>query len=582
MYDRTFTTVASMNRAFRPFVVVVALCAAGVCRGTPAAGGDHAAEPQAQHSLTVNIPSSSPRAAPAAAKSDAAVDAVTEALRALASELNSDSETQPISEELFIAYSVRQLYTCWPDPARKTLSLEDQIAACKAMAGTLRTRAWTLHATELGVLADQAMRTLVRYEDFLASQDLIDKAVRADKVNQSDRAMYGIMISHGMAVAQKLGGWGIAISIVISIADSIMSSTHLSDAEASLLEHQRSRMKDELESQATYFDQTIRDIKSKYRWRPEDIDFSLTAVRGRDPFQIHDAASPTRLGDTTPATALADGAAKCILAASLIPSDPAEDGGHYKQFVGQMLDDASSLMLLASSKEWIESGKTFGGQIAAQAVRVCRLRLQYAPDTSDNLGHYELLCALHYAGQHAEALDVAMNSAGVTDDPHFAYLIAAILSMNERYTEALAYLERDLAAHSDAVTQIRADPAWAGLRRAMPQDFDELTAVRVAGAVTWDWLLHDYSLTNNSKFPITGVTITVQVKGHAPDAATPTTASVQLSAASIKPGKTYRWGNAISGRQSRIAEVALSDITCDQQDRANGKSDFGKDWRFAK
>ena len=288
------------------------------------------------------------------------------------------------------------------------------------------------------------------------------------------------------------------------------------------------------------------------------VDLAL-ARRPRDPFARCSAAllRAQSLGKAGTPEAYSAGSESCLEAAGLIPG-----GAFYDAYRADFLAVAGLLANAAANAElrkrgWIAAPAARG----PQALRIWRAYLAIAPHDPGGEAREQLAWALALTGRHAEA---ATTAAKIVDrrgnDPDFAYCYACLLSLTGSPEDSLRWLEHAFrSCHYAEVVHARTDPDLALVRTREAAGFGELTAVKFSWSIDWGTISHDdICLTNNSSFPLTGVTLDVAVtsKGAAPW-------SRSLTAERIEPGSTYRWKTWVTARGGDADGKAT--LACDQQ-----------------
>jgi hypothetical protein len=141
--------------------------------------------------------------------------------------------------------------------------------------------------------------------------------------------------------------------------------------------------------------------------------------------------------------------------------------------------------------------------------------------------------------------------------PEFCYNHACLMSRTGDTRRSLESLAAAIRQGFNDIAEARRDPKLAGLRKGMAKAFDELTAVKAMWNIVWGVFNDDITLTNNSAFALTNVTLAVRLEQDQ------RVWDPSLAAEVILPGQTQIWSNVVSVPGSRLTKSSAT-IACDQ------------------
>lgn len=500
-----------------------------------------------------------------------------------------------VDERLFLMRALETLYEGWPT-AGEGRSLEAAIAALRheATRHQLYIRERGIEDRIAGLYGD-LVALLDTYADCLAEAGRIERggASRADR--ERAEALTKSSFQGGIAAGEAwqdgatggeaLVAWA-GLTLVGTLASEMANAPARDEAKRAAMEaNVRQFVARHSEALATAEGATLA-LADRYGWAKGEAGFDTTpeqsrqimdlAARGdtlglfrlmvaarerrpRDPFVLASSASrfATALGASATLDELARSADQCLAAAALVP-----EGAFYDGYRSEFLAQAGLLANEAALRELGSRGCVSGpAQRGPRALSLWRAYLAADPRDPTGQVHAQLALALATTRRFAEAAAAAGEVADrLGNDPDFACSYAGLLSLTGRTADSLRWLEhayRD--CHHPDILLARSDPDLAAVRSDQAAGFAELVAVKHAWSIDWGLVSHDdICLTNNSAFPITGVTLAVTVRstGSAPWAQT-------FATGRVEPGATYRWRTWVAARGRDAAGTAT--LTCDQQ-----------------
>lgn len=474
-----------------------------------------------------------------------------------------------VDETLFLFYVLNRSFDEWPD-----WGLDSNYAANWAVDQKLtlkRLRAYAngrnLGAEVINSL-DEAIGVFDAYDEYLveigaASRETLARARKergelfeAGVKTLADRAQKGTYSGDG-GTKQAVGETAVAAGVGLLI--DLYNQGKREEAEQQRKSAAERSFKSTRDSARMSIARTATRLASQKGWAAGEVGFDNLGQNGaisrrpRDPFaRLKNAV--IRMRNEKAADLIRD-MRQCMLAAQHVP-----DGSVYDQFRAEMLVSASDLAASAASRWWFENGHSYKSQVAEEGIRICRTRLQYDPDVTD-VGKYELAQCLNFSGRHQEALGVAVTAKRQFNEPGFAYDLSCMSSINGLNKQSLDWLARAFSLGNTDVEWSRNDPDLANMRKAFPAEFRDLTQVKLSGNIVWGVFNDDYTITNNSKFTITNLTVKPIIVRK--DRRT----YKELYAARIAPGETYTWDSVFSISKEDFVEFEFGEWDCDQKDK---------------
>lgn len=467
-----------------------------------------------------------------------------------------------VDEELFLVSVLEDTYLDWPGPQQARESAQ-WIAQTRQDLRFLRS---TIDAhrvsRDVAQLYDDALQLLQAYEQYAINIGAINQQTVEDAgqgvaeagVKSALAMLWQVIQNNSSEEVSKAGKEKAIDSLTDKGVEIFFARQKALSAEEQKLQTQ---LRVTLSDSQTLAARLTRDLG----WRFGEVDFSdwdashldtWVAQRARDPFVLCRAARRGVEQERT-ASGLVNRAAKCVQAAMLVP-----DGGTYAGYRAQFMAYAVWMGLDGVSRE---QGTYTGlrSSNAAPALRLVRTYLALEPDDAGGFGHMELARALAFTGRYDEALLAAEASARFyNDDPVFLYRYAKLLSLHGDTSAAENTLRRALNRGYTDIRWLRTDPDFSGLRRARPEQFENLTTIRIRSQISWGMLLDDIVLHNDSEFPLTDLAIDLQiVQGNQRWTVS------QENCTSIAAHGTCTISNAVSIPDSRFDRTNLT-YSCDQ------------------
>ncbi|MFO0904279.1 MAG: hypothetical protein U0939_14850 [Pirellulales bacterium] len=496
-----------------------------------------------------------------------------------------------VDQRLFLTYLLKDLYDNWPADA----SDESTFVAAASESRSTAIR-WREHCrreklgAELEACFNEYIQTLDAYTRFLANIGQIKKAAAEQamkdefnagfKGGASGAGTYGAMrqgdFSHGESAVGALLVGGIEY-----LVDSWQKAEKRDAAEKQAVEIAARNIKDRIATSLENAKAAARKLTKENGWgkaeagivdseqtnaalqkvislndKPAHLRFLDEEVkkRPRDPFVRLARNVIASVVDKDNPTAVQRHAQDCVVAASLVP-----EGQIFDEYREGCVALASYLALSARSAEAMAGIKPYGSTKTSEFALSCIDWLSQNSRTvpTGALGEARstaLLCD----GQVNAAFEQANKVFELQkNEASFLYLYACIMSRLDRTDEALKFLNGAINQGVWDIPPIKRDPDLENLRRKQVKGFAEAIKVKAEWNIVYGFFNDDITVTNNSKFPITGVVVDVLLEQDGKQW-TP-----QLKADVIMPGATYTWANVVSIPGSRVTKSFVR-LKCDQ------------------
>jgi tetratricopeptide (TPR) repeat protein len=159
---------------------------------------------------------------------------------------------------------------------------------------------------------------------------------------------------------------------------------------------------------------------------------------------------------------------------------------------------------------------------AAEAIRICNTLLALDPEDAGGYARTQLARALSCAGRHDEAARAAgaaiqAQARAGWSDPYACYRYAKMLSLSNNTEAAAAWLQAAFQRGADSVVLARNDADFAALRDQRPDQFRDITAVKIDWKVKYGIVQDDVIITNRSAFALTHVRFQVIFRKNGSD-----------------------------------------------------------------
>lgn len=510
----------------------------------------------------------------------------------------------PADEELYLVRSAEWLYEQW--------SLLEPVADdFPQTAAMLRGHALRLRQHVRDRRFDPVIAEL--YTDYLTSLDAylrflgrID-AIEAEAVVKASEDAFGSglkggyaggTVYSGMRYEDASSGEAAAAALVVGLATTAFDAWGKAEArdraKAEAVRVAAQEVDDQIRTGLYRAQSLSRDLAKRKGWGREEVGFELDESRierilrmvaaadrrgfqamceaealrrPRDPDARLAAAIAAAVVDTEEPTtdALLKLSGELLQAAALVPAHHTFDEDR-ATYVGE----AARMALAARLKEIsLASDLALDTAAGREAVRLARMALGYDP-TDPGGYHRELLAAaLLCHNELDEAVELGNEIADEAASPEYCYLMACLGSAAGQAKNGLTWLEQAIDLGYSDVVAARTDPLLAGLRASEPQAFRTLTEARWTWSIKWGVFNDDLNVTNTSRFALTNVTLSYELKQDA------RVWKGDLTVDRIAPGATHVWPNVVSIPGGRLTSRNAI-LTSDQNDRA-GRSTGGLD-----
>ncbi len=510
-----------------------------------------------------------------------------------------------VDENLFLLRVLESLYGQWPSD----VSDPDEFAAAS---GELRKEAvrFSQHIQrhdeldkDLEARFTDFIAALDAYTDFLANISVIEsEAVKRQQQGSFESGYRGGYA--GATAFSTLAGSGYdtgdaaLISLVIGglayAVDAWDKSNENDEVRKRAVTLEARRIGDMYQASLMQAQATARTLVKKHEWTPAEVGWELSdeqaqlvarllrandmdalvsvakrqaSLRPRDPITRLSFNYFKALASAGNSNVLSDTARDSYAAASLVPADGIYDDYRIACVYLAALFASEARSVEIQKGHWAY-GSTKNGQLA---VSLWRKLLDMSP--SDPTG--EIREALAFALMSENSLDEAFKHANEVlrlreSDSGFCYNYACLLSRAGAPEKALQWLDASIQRGYSNVAWAWQDPDLQRVRTSYGKKFAELVTPQWTWRVTDDLLWDDVILSNDSRFPLSNIVLSVTLKKGGEQK------TLKLACEYLEPGKTKTWVDIVDGAAGTWDNSSTASLLCDQtHDVVRGNQDAG-------
>lgn len=277
--------------------------------------------------------------------------------------------------------------------------------------------------------------------------------------------------------------------------------------------------------------------------------------RPRDPFAAYGLYSLMAMASAESAEVLMECATNLERATGLVPEDTVYDDVRLG-----LLVSAAEAGLGARSLEYTDHvSLDSSSPISRLTVDMCERMIPLAENDSTGAFRNLLAIALLCDGQ-LDAADTQSQAVAALQqhEPYWQLLRAAIDGRRGRFDQALLGVKNAISSGMIDPMEVWDEPHFRPLIAARPDALHTLLDPRWAWQVSNDLVWDDVTFTNGCFYPLTNVTLTVDLRKG------PSTTRLILEADLIPAGHTHTWTDVVDGPYGKWDAASSASLTCDQ------------------
>lgn len=487
--------------------------------------------------------------------------------------------TKPVDERLFLVQALAQMYNICLGDAQNTKAFNADVSVYRPIASRLLRHIYNQNLGDrLATLYSgylKNMDSLKNYNESIAANMSEANAARRDAQGRLFIRNFGTgFAAGGIANAHPVVAVGsILYGLYKAWKANEQSDQNISDAERVAINAARRNLRDNVKPRLMHAQALVNQLTNQYGWKAGSTGFEMDVARDSrsmedqmkkcDPFYTLDQVSHqlrqlTEIMESNNSFFAPAGFSisiynteSCLKAEQMIPSNHI-----YNYFRFQTLFAAASSALVARGCEVNLGIKPLSSTVVSQ-IDVGLWRMVVQCDSSDLDCELEAVSLIEDNDLGAAMAIANKLTTPLGSDPAFCYCYACLCSRVGSFDYAMNWLTSAIAS-GYPLNGDYTDPNLAALKEAHPNQFHNLLYPSAAYGVTLGHFIGDDAvLTNNSRFTITNVALTITTSSGA---------TLTLKVPEIPPGGTKTWSNCTN---PGVLKGSTATFNCDQLQEIN-------------